>query len=58
MERNGYMKQKYDLVYLGDTDRQTLKDAIGKQDYSNQIKTRTQILLALDENRGPVKRPV
>jgi transposase len=49
------MKPKYDLVYLSMSDRATLREVCGRGDYSNQIRMRAHILLALDENMGPVK---
>jgi len=49
------MKPKYDLVHLTNADRKAIKQATGKGACSNQTKTRASILLALDENSGPVK---
>jgi len=49
------MKPKYDLVFLSPGDRKTLREVTGRGDFSNQIRTRAHILLALDENTGPVK---
>jgi len=49
------MKQKYNPVYLSQEDRKALREVTGRGDYSNQMRTRANILLALDENRGPVK---
>ena len=49
------MKPKYDLIFLDPNDRKTLKEVTGRGDFSNQIRTRAHILLALDENTGPVK---
>jgi len=49
------MKPKYDPVYLTSADRKAIKKATGKGGCSNQAKTRASILLALDENSGPVK---
>jgi hypothetical protein len=48
------MKQKYDPVYLGIEDRRRLRDAAGRKSHSQQERTRAAILLALDENSGPV----
>ena len=49
------MKPKYNPVYLTLADRKELKKVTGRGDYSNQMRTRAHILLALDENTGPVK---
>jgi transposase len=49
------MKPKYDPVYLGSEDRKALREVTGRGDFSNQVRTRAHILLALDENSGPVK---
>jgi hypothetical protein len=49
------MKPKYDLVFLTNEDRKTLRGVTGRGDFSNQIRTRAHILLALDENTGLVK---
>jgi transposase len=52
------MKPKYNLVYLGSEDRKALREVTGRGGYSNQMRTRAHILLALDENAGPVKEQV
>jgi hypothetical protein len=49
------MKSKYDPVYLTNADRKTLREVTGRGRYSNQVRTRAHILLALDESTGPVK---
>lgn len=49
------MKTKYDPVYLTPDDRKTLSRVTGRGDFSAQIRTRANILLALDENSGAVK---
>ena len=49
------MKPKYNKVYLTQNDRKELRIVTGIRDYSNQIRTRAHILLALDENSGSVK---
>lgn len=48
------MKHKYDPVYLGIEDRRRLRKAAGRGQHSQQERTRASILLALDENSGPV----
>jgi transposase len=48
------VKPKYHLVYLTDEDRKTLREVTGRGDYSNQMRTRAHILLALDESTGQV----
>ena len=49
------MKPKYDLVYLSAEDRKALREVTGRGDYSNQMKIRAHILLALDESTGQVR---
>lgn len=49
------MKQKYDPVYLSVADKRRLRDVEGRESHSRQIRTRASILLALDENSGPVR---
>jgi transposase len=49
------LKPKYDLVYLTSADRKALREVTGRGNFSNQIRTRAHILLALDENTGSVK---
>lgn len=48
------MRQKQDPVYLGIEDRRRLREAAGRGSCSRQARTRASILLALDENSGPV----
>jgi transposase len=48
------MKRKYDPVYLETEDRKRLREAVGRRSHSKQEQTRASILLALDENSGPV----
>lgn len=49
------MKQKYDPVYLSLAERKRLRDVEGRELHSRQIRIRASILLALDENSGPVR---
>jgi len=48
------MKPKYNPVYLGIDDRRRLSGVAGRKEYSGQARKRASILLALDENSGPV----
>jgi hypothetical protein len=48
------MKPKYNPVYLGIDDRRRLREVAGRKSYSGQARKRAAILLALDENSGPV----